>query len=546
MNKCLNCGHDTNKKYCNRMITKICPVCGKEFTYKCNRANGNKKTCSRECNSKFPKNKCLICGKPAIGKYCSEGEDFKCVTCGKIFHRAHAKDMPIHCSRECSMKDPNTINKIKTTQIEKYGAYGFNTEKQKQTMINKYGYITPAKNKSVKEKIKATQYNNNDNKFAFNTEQQRQTMYDKYGSYGRLGDPEELKRQQEYMLKTYGVKTPAELPAIEKKILDTLTKNGNHVFGTQGRQSKTNEYWKSLIENTFNVKVETEYRIDNSFFDLYIPDKKLLIDINPTVTHNVTMPYQCLKESCKQPCDKHSSVSRSYHYDRAKLAQNNHLKLIQIYDWDNKVDILHMLNQKLSSQTIKISSHKLKLKSIDQKTANKFLSLYHIQKGGRKQTYCYGLYLHDELLAVATFSKARFKSNYDYEFYRFAIKRGYTLFGASDKMVKQFIKDVNPNSIISYIDFNHTTTDTFLTRMGFTEYEPTGPTAVFAKKNCRKKIPMTSLLSIGADRILGTHYGPKSQCGMNNEQIMLHEGWVKIFTAGNRVFVWNKANQVDK
>ena len=540
MNKCLNCGYDTEHKYCNRTITKICPVCGKEFSYTCNRASGNKKTCSRECSLKYKSNQCFICGKPSIGKYCKEGEDFKCVTCGKVFHREHSKNMPIHCSRECAIRDKKVLNKIKETQINKYGSYGFNTEKQKKTMIERYGYETPAKNAEVKNKIKATQYANNNNQFAFNTETQRQTMYNKYGSYGRLGDPNELKKQQEYMLKTYGVKTPAELPEIEAKILDTLTKNGRPVFGKSSRQSKTNEYWKLLIEETFNVQVETEHRVENSFFDLYIPDKNLLIDINPTVTHNVTMSYQCRKEGCGLPCDKHLSISRSYHYDRAITAQKNGYKLIQVYDWDNKVDILHMLNQKLNNKTIKISSHKLRLERIDQKTANKFLNLYHIQKGGRKQLYCYGLYSQDELLAVATFSKARFKSNYDYEFYRFAIKRGYTLFGASDKMVKQFIKDVDPTSIVSYIDFNHTTTDTFLTRMGFIEQEKTGPTAVFAKKDCRKKVPMTSLLAIGADRILGTHYGPKSKCGMNNEEIMIKEGWLKVFTAGNRVFVWKK------
>lgn len=522
---------------------KTCPVCGKKFSYKCNRANGNKKTCSRACTAKLPKNKCAICDRPAIGKYCTEGEDFKCVTCGKIFHRDHAKSMPIHCSRECAIKDKQTLKKIKDTQMKRYGSFGFNTSKQKETMLKRYGYTSPAKNNAVKQKIKAMQYTNNHNNFAFNTDKQRQTMYNKYGSYGRLGDPSELRKQEAYMLKTYGVKTPAELPEFEAKILNTLTKNGRPVFGKQSRQSKTNEYWKSLIEDTFHVNVQTEYRIENSFFDLYVPNKNLLIDINPTVTHNVTIPYECLKANCKQPCDKHKGISRSYHYDRACLAQHHGYKLIQVYDWDSPIDILHMLNQKLNSKTIKVSSHKLTLKRIDQKTANKFLTLYHIQKGGRKQLYCYGLYLNDELLAVSTFSKARFNSQYDYEFYRFAIKRGYTLFGASDKMFKQFIRDAKPSSIVSYIDFNHTTTDTFLPRMGFYEYEKTGPTAVFAKKNCRKKVPMTSLLAIGADRILGTHYGSKAKCGMNNEQIMLKEGWVKVYTAGNRVFVWKQRDE---
>lgn len=55
-----------------------------------------------------------------------------------------------------------------------------------------------------------------------------------------------------------------------------------------------------------------------------------------------------------------------------------------------------------------------------------------------------------------------------------------------------------------------------------------------------KVVPMTSLLMIGADRIIGTKYSPPKKCGMNNEEIMLKEGFQKIYTSGNRVFMWTK------
>ena len=51
---------------------------------------------------------------------------------------------------------------------------------------------------------------------------------------------------------------------------------------------------------------------------------------------------------------------------------------------------------------------------------------------------------------------------------------------------------------------------------------------------------MTSLLSIGADRILGTSYGSKKESGMDNRDIMLAEGFLEVYTAGNRVYLWNK------
>lgn len=492
--KCLSCGKlfesKGNQKYCHRLRTAICPTCGKEFTYEC----------------------------------CSN----------------HAT----HCSIKCGAKDPKSIEKVRKTQFAKYGSMGFNTEKQRETNLKRYGSTSPAKNHKVKEKIKKTQLAKHNGKYAFNTDKQKETMLKKYGSYGRLGNPKELKKQKEIMLKRYGVNTPSKLPKFENKIINTLIKKNGTIFNTNGGVVSTNNknFANELIKR-FNVKVEFEHQVENSSFDLYIPNKNLAIELNPTVTHNSTIPFACLREGCKQPCTKHKGISNNYHYNRAMLAKKHGIKLIQIYDWDNQEKIFNMLSQRLLNKTIKLSAHKTILKSIKQKEANAFLNDYHIQGGSRNQKYCYGLYYNNGLLAVATFGLSRFKSKAEYEFIRFAVKKGYTLFGAPDKMFKQFIRDANPKSVISYIDFNHTTTDTFLPHMGFVETQPTGPREVWTKKGTTKKVPITTLLAIGADRVLGTNYGSPKKCGMNNVQIMEKEGWVKIYTAGNRIFIWkNKEN----
>ena len=53
-----------------------------------------------------------------------------------------------------------------------------------------------------------------------------------------------------------------------------------------------------------------------------------------------------------------------------------------------------------------------------------------------------------------------------------------------------------------------------------------------------KTVPSSSIQRLGADRLLGTSYGPREVCGLNNEGIMKAEGFVAYKTAGNRVFEW--------
>ena len=43
----------------------------------------------------------------------------------------------------------------------------------------------------------------------------------------------------------------------------------------------------------------------------------------------------------------------------------------------------------------------------------------------------------------------------------------------------------------------------------------------------------SSLRARGADILLETKYGSLDECGMNNSDIMLKEGWRRVFTCGN-------------
>lgn len=542
MKICPNCNvkHSQRKtEYCCREIDSECIICNEKYSYTCRKVV--KKTCSRKCSAQLKNNSCLNCGEPCKEKYCKKEIKINCKNCGKEHTTKCSSRIGIYCSGVCAARDPEIKERAKETQFKNHGGvYAFNTEKQRKTMLERYDEITPAKNPKVKEKARQTQLKNHGGVYAFNTDKQKETMMEKYNSHGRLGDPKEMEKQIQTMLERYNVRTPSEHPEFLEKAMSTLMKNHGQIFNNSNI-SKVNLRFGEKLKEELNLEVEYEFHLHGRFYDIYLPEHSIAIEINPTITHNSNFAFACKRNKCSQPCEEHNPLPKDYHYKKSKLAMDNGIKLIQVYDWENEDDIVSMIRGKVSRSVTKHSARKLKIRKITQFEANKFLSSYHIQKGAKGQTHCYGLFLKEELLAVATFGKSRFKSKYQYEFIRYAVKEGVIIHGGSSKLVKEFINEVKPVNILSYIDFNHTTAkEIFLNSCGFEEIEPTGPRLLFYNEKKNKVVPMTSLLMIGADRILGTNYGPKSECGLDNEGIMEKEGYLKVYTSGNRVFLWGE------
>lgn len=140
---CPNCGEEHNNPrsdYCNKVKKRVCPECKEEYETRC--IKDSRKFCSKECRNSHKPNKCLTCGEPARKKYCRKEIIIICKVCGKEHKTKCGAKIAEYCSGACANKDPKMKEKVKQAQIEKYGAYAFNTEKQRKTMIEKYGHIT--------------------------------------------------------------------------------------------------------------------------------------------------------------------------------------------------------------------------------------------------------------------------------------------------------------------------------------------------------------------------------------------------------------------
>lgn len=322
--ECLLCGEmftprSSRGVYCNKNKTSECPVCGIRFEYKCCRA-AYKKYCSNKCVGLSPETR----------------EKVKQTTLDR-----YGVENPMHLDK--------FKQKAMDSQIKKFGKFAFNTDKQKQTMMERYGVTVPAKNKEIQTKIQETQYENNGGVYAFNTEKQRQTMIERYGGAGSMSSPEVREKLRKTLMERYGYENPMQIPEVKERALKKIVENHGILFGGAGNISKKNIlFQESLAE--LGIESELEKRVGSLFFDLHLTGTNILVDINPTVSHNSYRSFACERTHCGYPCSKHKPTATSYHLNRCKTALSNGYDLIQIFDWDDWDAVIPMIANRIEKQ----------------------------------------------------------------------------------------------------------------------------------------------------------------------------------------------------
>lgn len=361
------CGirHIITCKQCNQQYIITCDY-GKDMhscPY-CNHPGANpaplKTSICEQCHHEF------LQSSRSRGRYCLREVTYTCIQCNQPFTGVCDGKKHMYCSDVCIGSSDETREKYKNTCIERFGAdsnmrnsehakkvldrqrannggrLAFNTEKQKSTMIKKYGVTVPYKNDDIKKRGIVTQRNRNGGLLGFNTSKQRDTMIDRYGAPTTLESKILIEKYENTMIARYGAARPSLSPEIEKRILDVIVGNNGHLFGDGSPISKTNIEFADSLKEAYalryghGLEVEFEHRIDNSFFDMFLPDYNILIDINPTVTHNVDIPFACLRNGCEQPCTHHAGIQMDYHHHRAVIAYDNGFNLIQVFDNDDR------------------------------------------------------------------------------------------------------------------------------------------------------------------------------------------------------------------
>lgn len=456
-----------------------------------------------------------------------------------------------------AMENQQFINKIKNTKKEKYGNANFNnidkilktkksrydsatynnSEQTKQTNLQNIGVSTHLITDSVKQKRKQSSIEKYgvDNPFKSNVIHKKalNTIKEKYGVNSALLVPEVQEKIKNTMLEKYGVDNIMKTDKYKKKMVETMLDRYNVVSGfltenainshKQGTKSKINNEFAKALSNITSKQIIQEKALTKFIYDIQIDDN-LLIDINPTVSHNTYISYPFRLGLV----DENKPVSKDYHLERLLNAKQHNYNLISIFDWDNAIKIEYMLQDKET-----LYARNLELKEIPKKDTDEFLNKYHLQNTCQGQEVRLGLYKDDELIEVMTFGMPRYNKNYEWELLRLCTKAEYKVVGGAEKLFKHFVEIYKPNSVISYCDFSKFSGEVY-TRLGFKQRGKPKPSKHWSKGS--EHITDNLLRQRGYDQLFNANYGK----GTSNEELMLENGWLPIYDCGQATYIWNK------
>lgn len=179
----------------------------------------------------------------------------KCVTCGKpVPFISVTRGYRIHCCHECSQKDPEvrkrkkentqkalqekygvtnasqvpgSRERTKATKKARYGSENYNNpEKQKKTLLERYGVDNPAKSEDIQERKKKTNLKRYGTTFPANSIENR----------------EKIKKRN---LEKYGVEWAQQRPEIKAKSVQTSElRYGGTLMGSPEIKEKCISTWK--------------------------------------------------------------------------------------------------------------------------------------------------------------------------------------------------------------------------------------------------------------------------------------------------------------
>lgn len=240
----------------------------------------------RKCQ--FPGCEHVYVPENANQRYCKSDHFSRCVICGSLFKVKNLSAPSKTCSAACGRR-LNVLNraegyseawkqKCRSTNLERRGVlYPMQSaeaqRKSKETSFQHYGTASPMQSKVVKDKLSAT------------------------------------------LLARYGVQWACQLKQCASNYRTT---------------SKICQKIVKLFESS-GLSCELEFPIDRYKYDIHIADTNVLIEVNPTITHN-------------SRCDPWGSAkSATYHRDKFETAYRHKYICFNIWDWTDAIDLLHGL-----------------------------------------------------------------------------------------------------------------------------------------------------------------------------------------------------------
>jgi len=436
------------------------------------------------------------------------------------------------------LENPDVVEKIKKTNLEKYGVENplestKVREKYKSTMLERYGDSIPMRSESIKDKYKENMQKN------FGVDHYNQTSEFK-------NDKKRKYYYRKLMSDSYPVKP---LFTVDDYInlsdsfdkLKWQCKTCNSVFDAHNHNKVIPRCLTcyplifdgvSLLENevvTFIQSFQTDILMNDRILiapyelDILIPSKNLAIEFNGLYWHSEL-----------------NGKDKNYHIKKTIKCTEKGVQLLHIFEdeWVFKKEIVKsIIKAKLGLFTNRIYARKCIIEEIDNNTKDIFLEENHIQ-GTDISKVKLGLFYNNELIQVMTFGHSRYNKNFQYEMHRFASKQGYQIIGGASKLWKYFIRNYNPESVITYADRRYSNGVTY-EKIGFRKARESNPNFFIINKGVRES------------RLNWQKHKQKDKLEKFNPELTAWEnmqinGYDRIWDCGNYVFEWKNQKVITK
>lgn len=381
----------------------------------------------------LPKRRCKFCGRLFIPNsnyqlYCKGPHIRICPVCHHEYEETNIENLkrpPHACSYACRAK------------------------RTRQTSLKKYGTLAPGNNPEAREKAKATCQKNYGVPYAMQSEEIRQkakdTLIQRYGVDNAGKDKDVIKKRLQTNKERYGDTLPFNKPECYEKQHQTMIERYGvpyfvlaNEFLTQhnSRISKINVRFHDKLA-LHNVYSEYEYVVDGRLFDIFVPESKTLIEIDPSYTHS-TLGNHWNSEG----------ISKWYHKEKSNIAHKHGFNCVHVWDsddWDKIVDIV-------TKPILKIYAKDCKIFKLHENVGRKFIDLYDVFGNCRKQILFLGLVYNDDIVQIMSVGSTRYNDNYDAEILKMCTKSRYQVVGGFSKLFKFLIDFYELDNIITYND----------------------------------------------------------------------------------------------
>ena len=436
-----------------------CKQCNKETKFKsflvgyteyCSKKCSNQSTANQRSHTMIEKN------KQTRHQYY---ETKKCLICGNDFESLIFRKQKC-CSSKCSgvyvSSQPDRIDKIKQSKLKKYGNAAYvNSEKAKQTCLEKYGVDNISKTDQFKNFIKI------DSKKRFIDNIVNHKLSLKVLPLFNLDDYINTDKQNKYKFQCKKCNDIFE-DHIDGGHLPRCLKCEPYVAGFSLNEREIGEYIKSLVGGP-NVVENNRDVLNGLELDIYIPHKNIAIEYNGLFWHS----------------ELNGGKSRKYHLNKTEICNQKGIRLIHIFEdeWVYRKQIVKDKLRHILCENNEKSIYARKCTITQISDCEYFLNNNHIQ-GNCPASIKFGAYYNNELVAVMTFGKRRIAMGKktstcgEYELLRFATNK--RIVGIASKLFDAFVKIYKPKKVVTYADKRYSVGNLY-EKMKFQKIKDTEP-----------------------------------------------------------------------